>query len=128
MSSMPLVRYITRPTRGSELGLQIWDDGRVEQRRAPAGWQVLTQLEQQEIRQIRGLVAQSGIFDLPATIPAPPGTNDGAACEWQAADGQRSARVQVQGWGDYNRAAAGLRALVLQLDAVIGAAQDRQRR
>jgi len=128
MNGTPLVRYITRPTRGSELGLQIWDDGRVEQRRAPAGWRLLTQFDQHEIGKIRELVDQSGIYGLPATIPAPPGTNDGAACEWQAADEGRSAQVLVQGWGDYNRPAAGLRALVLQLDAVIGAAQDRQRR
>jgi len=133
MSSAILVSYVTRPMHGRPSGIRVWDDGRVELKSGARtstglepGWQRVTRLGPSQLKQLRAFIQQSGLFDLPSEIPAPRGMRDAAVCEWQAEADGRSAHVTVHGWSDENPAARPLRALVMQMDTLIGAAQDGQ--
>ena len=59
-----------------------------------------------------------------AVIPAQSSTAH-TTCEWHATLGAQHTQVVVVGWSDDNPVAQPLRALVMQMDSIIGAAQDR---
>ncbi|MBI5876486.1 MAG: hypothetical protein HZB53_02465 [Chloroflexi bacterium] len=124
MSDDVLVSYTTYPVRGRSSALRIYADGRVEDRIGEQAWKAVTRLGPRQIADVRKHLHASGIFERAASAATPAATAHGGVCTWLAHDNGRRAEVTVEPWNDDNPAATPLRLLALQMDAVIGAAQD----
>lgn len=123
MTDAVLVSYVTRSDRGHSSGLRVWPDGRVEDQTKDQPWRLVTRLGPRQIAALKERIEGAGLFDLQTSV-APARASHVSRSTWQANDGDRHADVIVEPWSDENPAAAALRALVLQLDELVGAAQD----
>jgi hypothetical protein len=126
MTDAALVTYVTHAERGRSSGLRVWPDGRVEAQTNSQAWQRVTQLGPLQIAALKERIQRSGLFVLRTSI-TPARASHVSRSTWQATDGDRHADVTIEPWDDANPAAAALRALVLQIDELVGAAQDGRR-
>ncbi len=124
MADALLVSYTTRSDRGHSTALRVWPDGRVESQSDDRPWQSVTRLGPQQVAKLRTHVEQSGLWEPLQTGVAPARASHTTRCTWHANDAGRHADVMVEPWSDENPAAAPLRTLALQIDELVGAAQD----
>jgi hypothetical protein len=120
-----IVGYLPHPGRGTGSGMRVLSDGTVELAENGGPWRPVAQLTPDELAQLESHTREAGIPDLPPEVAAPEGMRDGTSCEWWTDLDGRSHHSLIHGWADDNPAAAPSRKLVMDLYALVAAAQAR---